>query len=75
MLFDTERFGYVYVQNLILARETTRTHTTSCETEIVLLFFLRGPRARTQVSPTNKNFTPRHPLAWETRGAQPVCAW
>ena len=34
-----------------------------------------GPPARTQVSPTNKNWTPRHPLAWETREAQPVCAW
>lgn len=36
---------------------------------------LKGLQARTQVSPTNKNSTPRHPLAWETREAQPVCAW
>ena len=36
------------------------------------LFFFVGPRARTQVCPTIKNFTPRHPAqAWETRKAQP----
>ena len=36
------------------------------------LFFFVGPRARTQVCPTIKNFTPRHPAqAWETRKVQP----
>ena len=35
-------------------------------------FFFVGPRARTQVCPTIKNFTPRHPAqAWETRKVQP----
>ena len=38
---------------------------------MLLSFRLGGPPARTQVCPTSKNFTPRHPHAWETRKAQP----
>ena len=39
-----------------------------------LVCFSLGPRARTQVSPWNKNCTLRHPLAWETHRVRPSCA-
>ena len=42
---------------------------------VVFALLVWWAASATQVSPTNKNLTPCYPLAWETREAQPVCAW
>lgn len=66
----------------LLVSSLIRFETTLARTEslyyfsfILFAFDFEGPQARTQVCPTSKNSTLRHPQAWETHRGQPVvCA-